>query len=83
MTETRAPQMVCPNPEMFPLIWSHFRAHDIPTKDISYIPLRGRTDSLCLAMIDQLFDSSDKRLARTLPLLARYRSMSHPSGWVV
>ena len=32
-------------------------------------------------LIDQLFNSSEKRLARTLLLIARYGKEDHPHGW--
>jgi len=80
MTENARSQMVCPNPEMFPLIWSHFRAHDIPDKrHFVILPLTRQNRLTVLGHeIDQLFDSSEKQLARTLLLLARCSKYESP-----
>jgi CRP-like cAMP-binding protein len=49
--------------------------HDFSDRFISYMVIRNlRTEE---DLIDQLFNSSEKRLARTLLLLARYGSPGH------
>ena len=57
--------------------------HDEPAFSEMFIPhLLARTIRVEEDLIDQLFNSSEKRLARTLLLLARYGKKDKP-GWVL
>jgi CRP/FNR family cyclic AMP-dependent transcriptional regulator len=54
--------------------------HDFSDRFISYMLSRNiRTEE---ALIDQLFNSSEKRLARALLLLTRYGSQDEPLKWL-
>jgi CRP-like cAMP-binding protein len=52
------------------------KEHDFSDRFIAYI--LGRNIRIEEALVDQLFNSSEKRLARTLLLLARYGKPGHP-----
>ena len=54
--------------------------HEFSDRFISYMLSRNiRTEE---ALIDQLFNSSEKRLARALLLLTRYGSQDEPLKWL-
>jgi CRP-like cAMP-binding protein len=69
--------LVVPKKQMLNLL------HSEPTFSDRFIShMLARNRSLESDLIDQLFNSSEKRLARTLLLLARY-GMEGKSGWVL
>jgi CRP/FNR family cyclic AMP-dependent transcriptional regulator len=72
---TRTTVLVIPKSEMFKVLHEQ---HDLSDRFISF--MLARNIRIEEDLVDQLFNSSEKRLARTLLLLARYGKEDRPHG---